>query len=245
MNNSNASGNNCHFTARATLIALGVRVERLGILKTMGQHVKIGQKVILDSPLEKLTDALMTILAGGKGLYEANKRVRSDPALQRAFGRERCAEQSVISETLNACTAENVKQMEQALSEIYRNHSAGYRHNYQQQVQVLDIDLHGQPCGPKAAFATAGYFAHQRNRRGRQLGRVWASWYDEVVVDQLYPGNTVLPAVLQELVEQAEGVLELDQRRRQRTLLRIDGHGGSQADINWLLERGYQLHTKE
>ena len=245
MSNSNANANNCHFTPRATLIGLGVRLEGLGILKTIGQYVDIQQKVIFDSPLDKLTDGLVTILAGGKGLYEANKRVRSDPALQRAFGRERCADQSVISETFNACTQENVKQMKQALTEIYREHSDGYRHNYQQQWQLLDLDLHGQPCGPKAAFATAGYFAHQRNRRGRQLGRVWATWYNEVVVDQLYAGNTVLPTVLQELVEQAQGVLELDLARRQRTILRIDAHGGSQDDVNWLLERSFQVHTKE
>jgi hypothetical protein len=214
-------------------------------LRTIGGYVEIGQKTGLDSPLEKLTDGLITILSGGKSLYEANKRVRTDPALQRAFGRERCAEQSVISETLNACSQENVGQMSQALTEIYRNHSEGYRHNYLKAWQLLDIDLHGQPCGPKAAFATAGYFAHQRNRRGRQLGRVLATWYEEIVVDQLYPGNTVLPAVLQELVEQAEQVLDLELGQRRRTILRIDGHGGSQADVNWVLERGYQLHTKE
>jgi hypothetical protein len=207
--------------------------------------VEIAQKTVLDSPLEKLTDGLITILSGGKGLYEANKRVRTDPALQRAFGRERCAEQSVISETLNACSQENVQQMSQAMSEIYRAHSEGYRHNYLKDWQLFDIDLHGQPCGPKAAFATAGYFAHQRNRRGRQLGRVLASWYDEIVVDQLYPGNTVLPAVLQELVERAEQVLALETSQRRQTILRIDGHGGSKADVNWVLARGYQLHTKE
>ena len=245
MSNHSPSSNNCHFTPRATLIGLGVRVERLGILKTMSQYVQINQKVVIDSPFEKLTDALVTILAGGQSLVEANKRVRSDPALQRAFGRSRCAEQSVISETLNACTSQNVNQMNQAMTEIYRQHSEGYGHNYQQGWQLLDIDLHGQPCGPKAAFATPGYFAHQRYRRGRQLGRVWATWYNEIVVDQLYPGNTVLPTVLQELVEQAEVRLALELSQRHRTILRIDGHGGSQANVNWLLERGFHLHTKE
>lgn len=245
MNNHNADTANCHFTPRATLLALGVRIERLGILKTLDQHLNIQQKVITDSPLDKVTDALITILAGGEGLYEANKLVRSDRALQRSFGRERCAEQSVISETFNACTQDNVDEMTHALTEIYRQHSDGYRHDYDQAYQLLDIDLHGQPCGPKAAFATAGYFARQRDRRGRQLGRVWCSWYKEVVVDQLYPGNTVLPAVLQELVDAAEQVLELDLTRRCRTILRIDGHGGSQADVNWVLAQGYQLHTKE
>ena len=45
--------------------------------------------------------------------------------------------------------------------------------------------LEWSPCGEKAAFATKGYFAKQRNRRGRQLGRVLASHYAEIVVDRL------------------------------------------------------------
>lgn len=233
------------FTSRATLIGLGVRIERLGIMKTIGQQVKIKQKTVKDSPLEKITDALATILAGGKGLVEANKRVRSDRALQRAFGRERCAEQSVISETLDACDASNVEQMAAALREIYQAHSDGYRHDYEQDWQVLDVDLTGQPCGKKAAFASKAYFAHHRNRRGRQLGRVWATLYKEVVVDQLYGGTTTLPVVLQELVGQAEAILDLDRSRRERTILRIDAHGGSLDDVNWMIRQGYGFITKE
>lgn len=113
MSNNNISVPDCHFTSRATLLALGIKMEQLKIMATIGQYVTIAQKTIKDSPLDKLTDALMTILAGGRGLVEANKRVRADRALQRAFGRERCAEQSVISETFNACTGENVQQMSQ------------------------------------------------------------------------------------------------------------------------------------
>jgi hypothetical protein len=105
--------------------------------------------------------------------------------------------------------------------------------------------LTGQPCGKKAAFASKAYFAHQRNRRGRQLGRVWASHYKEVVVDQLYEGKTTLPVVLQPLMGQAEVVLGLDRHRRQRTILRIDAHGGSQKDVNWMIRQGYGFVTKQ
>jgi hypothetical protein len=56
--------------------------------------------------------------------------------------------------------------------------------------QVLDVDMTGQPCGPKAAFATKGYFAGKRNRRGRQVGRVLASQYAEIVGEQIQkPGQ--------------------------------------------------------
>jgi hypothetical protein len=39
--------------------------------------------------------------------------------------------------------------------------------------------------------------------------------------------------------------LALDLTRRQRTILRIDGHGGSLKQVNEFLRQGYQVHTKE
>jgi hypothetical protein len=245
MNKSITKQERQHFTPRVTLVALGLKVRQLGILRATEKRVQIAQKVIKHRPVEKLVDALITILAGAHGLVEANKRVRPDRALQRAFGREGCAEQSVISDTLDACTRENVKQMQQAAQEIYQQHSAGYRHDYQQGLQLLDMDMTGQPCGKKAAFASKGYFAKQRNRRGRQLGRVLATWYEEIVVDRLYDGKTQLPTAFQELALAAEQVLGLDETKRKRTILRTDGHGGSRDDVNWALSRGYHIHTKE
>jgi hypothetical protein len=37
----------------------------------------------------------------------------------------------------------------------------------------------------------------------------------------------------------------LDERKRQRTILRVDSGGGSVEDINWVLARGYQIHCKD
>jgi len=216
----------------------------LGIFKPIEERVRIRQKVIRHTPTQKLLDGLINILAGGRGLVEVNKRVRSDRAVQRAFGRDGCAEQSVISDTLGAANAENVQQMQGAMKEIYQKHGAGYHHDYDQQFQLLDLDMTGQPCGKKAAFASKGYFVKQRSRRGRQLGRVLASWYSEIVVDRLYNGTTQLSVAFQELVQATEEVLDLSEDKRTRTILRADSHGGSEADVNWALGRGYHLHTK-
>jgi hypothetical protein len=244
MSKSTTDRESCHFTARAALVVVGQKMRLLGIFKPIRERVKIRQKVIHHTPIQKLLDGLISILAGGHGLVEVNKRVRSDRALQRAFGRDGCAEQSVISDTLSAASTENVHQMQDAMTEIYQQHSTGYRHDYEQQFQLLDVDMTGQPCGKKASFATKGYFPEQRSRRGRQLGRVLASWYQEIVVDRLYSGKTQLALAFQELVLAAEGVLDLDEDKRQRTILRADGNGGSEADVNWALSRGYHLHTK-
>ncbi len=233
------------FTGCASLAALGVKLRELKLFEPIEQQVQIAQKTIKDKPSDKLYDAFISMLAGAHGLVEINTRLRADSALQHAFGRTRCAEQSVVQDTLNACTAENVEQMEQALDAIYRQHSQGYQHNYQASFQVLDVDMSGLPCGPKAAFATKGYTASQRNRRGRQLGRVLATTYQEVVVDRLFDGKTQLTRALQPLVLAAEETLQLDEDKRCRTIMRLDAGGGSLDDVNWLLARNYQVHCKD
>ena len=222
-----------------------MKLRQLDLFGPIRQHVQIAQKTVKHTPIEKLYDAFISLLAGAHGLVEINTRLRADPALQRAFGRHRCAEQSVVQETLDSCTAENVRQMEQALDIIYREHSQGYRHAYAQQYQILDVDMSGMPCGPKAAFASKGYFAKQRNRRGRQLGRVLATRYEEVVIDRLFDGKTQLTRALQPLMEAAQQTLKLDEGKRERTVVRVDAGGGSVDDVNWLLARGYQVHCKD
>ena len=233
------------FTSCASLAAIGIKLRQIDLFGPIRDKVRIKQKTVKDTPIDKLYDGFISVLAGAHGLVEINTRLRSDPALQRAFGRSRCAEQSVVQQTLDACTAENVSQMEQALDSIYQQHSQGYRHTSMQDWQILDGDMSGLPCGPKAALASKGYFAKQRNRRGRQLGRVLATRYGEVVVDRLFEGTKQLAKALPPLIEAAEQTLGLDQRKRQRTLVRNDAGGGSVDDVNWLLERGYQVHCKD
>jgi hypothetical protein len=233
------------FTARATLVAIGAKVRAERIFRPIAKTVKIAQKTVKYAPTEKLLDGYINILAGARGMVEINKRVRPDRAVQAAFGRSGCAEQSVVQDTLDACTAENVEQMHQAMGVIYRQHSYGYRHDYDQTWQLLDIDLTGRPCGKKATLAEKRYFAHQRNRRGRQVGYVVATRYDEIVVERVYRGKEQLSTALPGLVEAAEQNLDLDKVKRQRTILRVDAGGGSVDDVNWVLERGYHFHGKD
>ena len=164
-----------HFSACASLAAIGVQVRHLDLFGPIRAGVQIAQKTVKHTPSDKLYDTFISMLAGAHGLVEINTRLRSDSALQAAFGRTQCAEQSVVQETLDACTGKNVSQMEQALDTIYRQHSRGYQHDYTAAWQLVDVDMSGLPCGKKAAFASKGYFAKQRNRRGRQLGRVLAT----------------------------------------------------------------------
>ncbi|MGV3722280.1 MAG: transposase [Actinomycetota bacterium] len=226
---------------------MGVKLGQLDLFGPIRKLVRIPQKTVKYAPVDKLYEVFIGCLAGMKGICELEQCVRADPALLTAFGCPARAEQSVVQDTLNSCEPATVVQMQAACQQIFQQHSRSYRHDYSQAWLLLDVDMSGLPCGRKAALATKGYFAKQRNRRGRQLGRVLATDYDEVVVDRLFDGKTQLNTTLSALVTAAEPVLGLDAAadRRKRTLLRVDAGGGTLAQINWALSRGYHYHGKD
>ena len=234
-----------HFSPHASLAALGTLLCEKDIFGPIAEQVKISQKSVKHKPVEKVHDAFIAMLAGAHGLVEINTVLRCDEGLQQAFGRPRCAEQSVVQQTLSAATPDNVGQMRRAYQQIYREHGFARRHNYQTGCLVLDADVTGNPCGKKAEFASKGYFANERNRRGRQIGRVLATPYQEIVAEQLFDGKKQLSQTLLDLLSDADETLELDEAKRAETIIRVDSGGGSLDDVNEILRRGYQFHGKE
>ena len=103
----------------------------------------------------------------------------------------------------------------------------------------------GLPCGSQAAKAGKGYFSQHGIRHGRQLGRVIAARYEEVVADKLYDGGVQLMTALRSMIQAAAEVLELDEEKRKRTIIRMDAGGGSVDEVNWLLGHDYQVHCKD
>src|SRR5215212_5587511 len=130
-----------HSSPCASLAAIGAQLQSLDLFGPIRQTVQIAQKTVKYTPADKLYDCFITILAGAHGLVEVNTRLRADLALQRAFGRSGCAEQSVVQETLDHATVANVTELEQALTTIYRQHSHAYRHDYAAAWHVLDVDM--------------------------------------------------------------------------------------------------------
>ncbi len=159
-----------HFTACASLAALGVQLQQVGLFDPIRTSVRIAQKTVKHAPIDKLYDAFIRRLSGAHGLVEIKTRLRSDPALQAAFGRSGCAEQSVVQQTLDACTPEHVTQLEQAMDTISRQHSQGYRHDYAADWQVLDVDRSGLPCGPQGACARHRLFCQTAQSAGSTGG---------------------------------------------------------------------------
>jgi hypothetical protein len=230
-------------TAFGGLCLLGHLLAREGVLEPLS-GVKIDQKTVVHSPAEKLTDALMGMLSGCKAIYETNVRVRPDGPLSRAFGRDRCAEQSTIQRTLDAFSEENVRQLREAVERISGRYSGLPYHPYGPEMLILEVDLTGLRASKKAQLSTKGYFSGERNATGRQLVRASAPQYGEVPFCKLHAGNTTSCEVLKGTIAEIERVLKSTPEKRQRTLIRLDGGFGTDENIEWLCSRGYQFVAK-
>ncbi len=231
------------YSARASLCAVGTWVQRMGLLTPLHVRVKIPQKKVKYRPVDKLVDCVIGVLCNIAGVYGVNTTVRADPYLSICFGRTGCAEASTIQDTLDHCTEENVDQLREVLNGHLTKYGGCTHHNFAS-LLVLDIDLQGQRSGRQAEGATKGYFPGARDCRGRQLVRVYASNYDEIVCQWQEPGNTNSSEVLKAAITRAESILQLTAEQRKHTLIRADGGFGTDANINWLLWRGYQVLIK-
>jgi hypothetical protein len=110
-------------TSRASLCALGAVCRERQVLAPLAKLVHIDQKTVRYKPTDKLMDALLAMLCGARTLVATNTTLRPDRAVSRAFGRDGCAEQSTIWQTIQACDEANLAELRLALRDIFQTHS--------------------------------------------------------------------------------------------------------------------------
>src|SRR5512135_1524438 len=240
-----------HESGHASLCLLGVHLCRQSFFKPLQAHVKIGQKVLTYTPVQKLEMFLVAVLAGAKAVSQTATTIRLDPALISAFGLPGCADQSSIAQTLNAATEQDVADLQTALGEIFRSSSQASRHDFSRAWLVLDLDLSPLPASKHAEGSERGYMGRCRSKTGRKRVRVRAAASQEIGWETVISARMVesLP-MLQEALYAMESRLGLKGedgetvKKRSRTEIRLDSGRGSEPIITWLLERGYQVTGK-
>ena len=231
-------------TGRASLCALGEYLRRHCFFAPLREHVQIRQKTVRYRPIDKLLDALSGILCGAKTMAQNNVTIRTDRAVQRAFGRTGCAEQSTIARTLRACTAENVVQLHKVSWYYLKRYGATPRHRFHDTRLWVDIDLTPMPIGAKAEGSERTWMGRNRSKTGRKTLRITASPYREILHETLLRGTaTAVPALKAALLE-VETHLGWSRERRAQIVLRLDGGFGTTEILNGLLSRGYQVVAK-
>jgi hypothetical protein len=148
--------NTC-FAPLAVLLALYQDQKQLEPL----QQVLIPMRKRYFEPAEKLSQILISILAGCETLSEVNTTLKQEKNLASVLGSDHFADQSSLSRTLDELTLKNIDELRGSTTQIWKSQSQVIRRDWRKFLW-LDFDLSALPCGPMAEKAMKGYFAEKK-----------------------------------------------------------------------------------
>jgi hypothetical protein len=197
-------------------------MQQHGLIERLMQ-VPVKQKTRTFAPQTKLVELLAGIMSGLGHLADLNDGphpLAKDAIVARAWGQSGFAHYSNVSRTLEACDAQTVGAVEQALNEFSRPFIENVIHDLLRQGKpiIYDLDLTGQAVSatsqtyPGAAFA----WMNDRVKLGYQLARVClsSSTRERVWLAGFHhPGDTVSVTCVQDLIRAAEAQTGIRPRR--------------------------------
>ncbi len=149
-------------TLYAPLAVLGYCLRRIDYFALLREQVQLPIRTRQYTPYDKLLDCLMSLWAGCTSLHQINVRIRPDAVLTQAWGQSRIAEQSTLSETLDAFTPESLEQLRQVNASLLKQYGQTPQHNWQAGDLEVDIDLSHLPASRLAEGSTRGYGAGKK-----------------------------------------------------------------------------------
>lgn len=147
-------------TRFASLAVLSALYQDQNLLEPL-QQVQIPMRNRYFEPASKLTQVLLSILAGCETLSEVNITLKPEKSLAAVWGWDHFADQSSLSRTLDKLTQKNIESLRASSAQIWKPISQVMSRDWRKFLW-LDYDLSALPCGPKAEEALKGYFAEKK-----------------------------------------------------------------------------------
>jgi hypothetical protein len=147
-------------TQFAPLAALSAHYQHTQMLAALEQ-VDLRMKTRDFSPVCKLKQVFLSILAGCETLTAFNSLLDGETGLAAIWGWDRFADQSTLSRTLDALTLMNIEQLRMATTTIWHSISRTMQHDWRGFL-LLDFDLSGLPCSARAEESQKGYFSGKK-----------------------------------------------------------------------------------
>jgi hypothetical protein len=147
-------------TSYAPLSALMAHYQRHNLFQPL-ENVQIPMRKRDFEPHEKLTQVLLSILAGCETLSEVNPRLKQESLLAKILGIPRLSDQSSLSRTLDALTLKQIDEMRVSTGQMWHSFSRVIDRDWRKYLW-LDFDLSGLPCGALAEASQKGYFAEKK-----------------------------------------------------------------------------------
>ena len=252
-----------YVSTHGLIIPICHQISAWGIDKLLDKHVFVNQKVYNFTRNQKIMQVFASMMFGCEDNKRMNKVLREDNyEYSRYFGLPRWVDQSVVSDTFRALTAENISQLEmvwQESMEVTEVISGLRRRIESGEYITIDIDLTGDVCKSKDdPTVTKGYFPQKRGKTGRQ--KAWAYiTNDSGKIQQLLAleygsGKMKLHHCLPSLLEKIIKLFGLEHNEtrylRKRIVIRTDAAGGTPRNIGILEKysfgyflKGYSYHV--
>ena len=152
------SHTNTQYAPLAALMAHYQTHHTLGPL----EKVRIGMKKRDFSPVDKLEQVLMSILAGCETISEVNTRLDAELQLAKVGGWSHFTDQSNLSRTLDGLTLKQIDHIRHAVTAIWRSNGRTCQRDWRSYLW-LDFDLSGLPCSPQAEKSQKGFFREKKS----------------------------------------------------------------------------------
>jgi hypothetical protein len=151
--------------AHVPLAALGYALRRAGVLDPLNE-VALPIKTVQHTPGDKLIEAVVLILAGGRATSQADLLLRPNRGLAQAWGQSQFAQQSTLADTLDGFEEVSLASLRTASELILQRWSATLHHDFRTGLLWLDDDLTGLPASRRAKGSTKGYFPGEKTGPG-------------------------------------------------------------------------------
>lgn len=232
-----------HQSCFVPLAVVGYCLTHSGLLKPLWSELDLKMKTYDHTPVDKLQDVLVAIMAGCRSLAQVDTRLQPEVALAQAWQRVRFADQSNLSRTLDRLKAEQINQLRIGNLKLLQQHSQLRDHDWQQQL-VLDIDPTSLLTSKRAQGSHKGWVSGQRNQYCRHVIRFMVAGYHENLLSLAYPGNRhgyeYCKPALQQLLNQWNWPRE----QRRQIIIRSDAEQGTDANVAYILWQGFQVLMK-
>lgn len=207
-------------------------------------HIPLVLKTVKRSPRSKLEDLVLCLMTGVESLGQINSALRYDRGLTLAAGRESLADQSLLSQTLDAFNAGGLAKLRSNMVQVISERSRTLARIEQRRDTVLDLDMTDLPCSARCEGATKGRTTAKHGSTVRQLSLVYNHRFRESLDAFLHTGNTNCAVPLELIVTYLEDSYGWDRAARESIVWRLDSGYGSDKKLSWLMRRGYRVVAK-
>jgi hypothetical protein len=152
-------------TSLVPLAAFGYALRRAGLLKPL-QQSEVPIKTLQHTPGDKVIEALVLILAGGRSTAQIDLLLRPNRLLAQAWGQEEFAQQATVADTLDAFDQEATSSLRRGFETLLQQQARALHHDFRTGPLWLDGDLTGLPASRRAEGSQLGYFPGEKNARG-------------------------------------------------------------------------------